>query len=46
VDACWGQVPKKGAESGETCLGSCKRAMSQADPNGATRDRASGRMAR
>jgi len=36
-----GQEPKKGAESGETCLGSCKRAMSQADPNGATRRRAS-----
>ena len=31
-----GQVPRKGAESGETWLGSCKRAMIQSNPNGAT----------
>jgi hypothetical protein len=40
-----GQRPKKGAESGETWLGSCKRAMSQSNPNGATPVRASGRIA-
>ena len=39
-----GQRPKKGAESGETWLGSCKRAMSQPNPNGATPVRASGRI--
>ncbi len=37
-----GQRPKKDAESGETWLGSCKRAMSQSNPNGATHYRASG----
>ena len=31
-----GQEPKKGAESGETWMGSCKRAKSHPDPNGAT----------
>ena len=41
-----GQRPKKGAESGETWLGSCKRAMSQSNPNGATPVRASGRIGR
>ena len=33
----WGHVPRKDAESGETWAGSCKRAMSRPDPNGATR---------
>jgi len=36
-----GQVPKKDAESGETWVGSCKRAKSHPNPNGATRRRAS-----
>ena len=31
-----GQWPKKDAESGETWTGSCKRAMSRPNPNGAT----------
>ena len=31
-----GQEPTKGAESGETWMGSCKRAKSHPDPNGAT----------
>jgi hypothetical protein len=31
-----GQEPKKDAERGETWLGSCTRAMSQPNPNGAT----------
>ena len=31
-----GQEPMKGAESGETWMGSCKRAKSHPNPNGAT----------
>src|SRR5579863_9874677 len=36
-----GQRPKKDAESGETWAGSCKRAKSRPNPNGATPVRAS-----
>ena len=45
-DAFRGHEPRKDAESGETCLGSCKRAMSQANPNGATRAAATPRIGR
>ena len=40
-----GQLPKKDAESGETWVGSCKRAMSRRIPNGATRERGIVRIA-
>ena len=36
-----GQEPMKGAESGETWMGSCMRAMSHPNPNGATSRRSS-----
>ena len=40
-----GHVPRKDAESGETWAGSCKRAMSRPNPNGATRAGATRRTA-
>jgi len=41
-----GQEPKKDAARGETWTGSCSRAMSRPNPNGATRERVSARTAR